>query len=789
MVACYCLVAVFEQPVTAFDFQSEVLPILQSHCVQCHGAEKQEGNIRLDTLTIDMTNDRAATENWHEVLNVLDAGEMPPESEPALSKEQHETLTAWVSTKVKEAVDLRRKTDGRVVIRRLNRAEYQNTMRDLLGVEMDYTRDLPPDPMSADGFQNDGRSLQMSPLQLEYYLATARYALDRVVVVGEKPKSFEHTFTESKIDTWLGKAERSNRLGRQQEFLAKIVNDYPDDGDFLVRVKLSADIQPNIGYSLLEVSVGYQPDTEILLDEFELIEVTAPGPQTFEFRGRLENYPLPVRGQGKFPGLVIRVRNVYDDGSPRQEAKKDANKKAVYPEESHFPTLTIESVEFHGNAYEQWPPESHRQVLLDIPDTDIESAAYISAVLRRFMTRAYRREVDDGELAKMVKFFQTIRPEFPKFEEAIRETLAMVLIQPDFLYRLEPAGDEKRLVSEVELATRLSYFIWSTMPDHRLMELAKTGELRSPAQLAREIDRLLDDPRSSRFVEQFTDQWLGLNAIDNIAISRDQYPDFNDKLKQAMCGETRAVMAELIRGNLSAMHLLQSDFTMLNEPLAKHYGISGVYGHAFKRVPIAADSHRGGLLSQASLLLVNSTGADSHPVRRAVWIRDRLLNDPPAPPPPDVPSLENADPAFHGLSVREQLEIHRTKESCNRCHCNIDPWGIALENFDAVGNWRTEVPRKSGDRSEMRTVDSSGTLPGGHEVNGADGLKSFLVNEKKDQFATSLVSRLLAYACGRTLELSDQDAVKALTERFASDDYRMRSLMHEIVASEPFQTK
>ena len=337
LLTCVLVAACCAIHCSAKDFPRDILPILKSHCVRCHGPELQERNLRLDTLSIDLLQDRTATENWHEVLNVLNTAEMPPEDEPQLSSEQHQTLTEWVAKSIKEAVDARCKTDGRVVMRRLNRIEYQNTMRDLLGFEMDYVSDLPPDAISADGFQNDARSLQMSPLQLEYYLTAARRALDRVIVSGDRPKPFDHSFTETKINTWLGNAQRSNRLGRQQEFLAKIVDEYPDDGDFLVRVKLSAELKPNIGFPLLEVSVGYQPDTEILIDRFELLEVKTAGPQTFAFRGRLETFPLPVRGQGKFPGLVVRVRNVYDDQSPKPPAQKDDKDQTIYADEPSLP--------------------------------------------------------------------------------------------------------------------------------------------------------------------------------------------------------------------------------------------------------------------------------------------------------------------------------------------------------------------------------------------------------------------------------------------------------------------
>lgn len=768
------------------DYQRQIVPILKQHCFGCHGPEKQEAEIRLDNLSTDVVNDRAAAEHWHEVLNVLNAAEMPPEEAKSLAPEDSALLVGWVSNQVQRALAAGRKTTGRVVLRPLNRSEYHHTMADLLGLDMDYGRDLPPDAVSSEGFTNDGRFLQMSALQLESYLATARRALERVIVDGEAPRVFEHTFTESKIDGWLGDAQRANRLGRRQEFLAKITQDYPEQGDFLVRVKLSAELREGCGYPLLEVSVGYRPDTEILLREFAVVEVTSNEEQTLEFRGRLEDFPLPVRGQGKYPGLVVRVRNVYTDGSP---LPKKSGKPPVYPDEPHLPVLNVQSVEFHGPIFEQWPPARHRKILFDSPLRSVDQSAYVRQVLARFMKRAYRRQVQAVEVDAMVDFLDEIRPGFPSLEAAFRETLAFILIRPDFLYHLEPAGDTKRDIDDWELASRMSYFLWSTMPDARLMELAAAGQLRRPKILAQEVERMLQDKRSWRFVSRFAEQWLQLRRVESIAVNRDTFPQFDDALKSDMAGETQHFFGELLRENQSALLMLDSDFTMLNEPLAKHYGVDGIWGRKFRRVPLPPDGHRGGVLGHASVLLSNSTGADSHPVRRAVWIRDRLLGDPPAPPPPDVPSLEEGNPKFHELSIREQLALHRDKEACARCHRKLDPWGLALENFDAVGLWRDELTRKVNGKPQSFPVVAKESFPSGLEIDGADELRNHLLQERQGGFARSLVTRLLTYALGRQLELNDQEIVDDLVEQFAKNEYRLRDLIYQVVSSDLFMTK
>lgn len=766
------------------DFNKSVLPILESRCFRCHGPQKQEADIRLDHLSTDLIHDRAAAESWHEVRNVLNAGEMPPEDAPQLSSQERKTVLAWVSDSINRAVEARRHTDGRVVQRRLNRAEYANTMFDLLQVEMDYARDLPPDPVSEDGFQNDGHALQMSALQLEYYLQTARRALDRAIVVGAAPPVYDAEFTESNVKNWRGNVERSNVLGRQQVFLGTMKKDYPEEGEFLVRVTFTADLKPDMGFPILDVSVGYRPDTQILFRTVDTVEITTGEEQTMEFRGRIENHPLPVRGQGKFPGLVIRLRNLYDDGSPRPKGKKNE-----FPDEPHLPRLTIKSAAFHGPVFDQWPPAHHRRILFDSPTRQNDETAYMKEVLARFLPRAFRRSVTDEEVSRFADFFVSIRPDFPTFEESAREVLAMVLISPDFLYLVEPGGARKRPVTDSELASRLSYFLWNTMPDDELLELAAGNLLSVPTQLDTQVERMLNDPRSDRFVRQFSRQWLKLDVVDRVAVSPEFDKDFNEDLKLHMIGETQAFFAKLLRDNMSALNFLDSDFTMLNEPLARHYGVENVLGVGFRSVSLSPDEHRGGLLGHASILLANSTGSDSHAVRRAVWIRDRLLNDPPAPPPPDVPTLDEADAKFLKLSVREQLEIHRGKESCASCHRNIDPWGIALEHFGPTGLWRDEVVRKSGRKGEKIPVSAADTLPNGRHLNGADDLRNYLLTERQNDFCRAFVIRLLTYALGRRLELSDESAVADLYKNFQSQNFGVRDVVKSVVLSEPFRTK
>ena len=497
----------------------------------------------------------------------------------------------------------------------------------------------------------------------------------------------------------------------------------------------------------------------------------------------MENHPLPVRGQGKFPGLVVRVLNQYDDRTPKPkevELERDGKKKKGFPAEDGYPVIHIEKVTFKGPVFEQWPPRRHREILFESELRETNEQAYVAEVMRRFLQRAFRRPATDEEVARFVSFYNGIRPEFPSFEEAMKETLAMALISPPFLYLLEPAQDKKRDLTDWELASRLSYFLWSTMPDQELFDLADQGQLSKPSVLNAQIERMLRDDRGWRFFQQFTDQWLKLENTAQIAIDTGTYKGFDISLKTEMLQETRHFLKHLVLNDLSALNMLDADFTMLNEPLARHYGVEGVRGQAFRQVALTEET-RGGLLGQSSVLMLGSTGKDSHPIRRAVWLRDRLLNDPPAPPPPDVPDLDETNPDFAKLTIREQLEVHRDKESCASCHRGIDPWGIALENFDAIGRFRTEAHNKP--------VVASDTLPNGTELDGVVSLKNYLVEHRSEDFARALVSRLTVYALGRNLELSDEDLIDDLTNSFANNDYQMMHLIQELVASDAFRVK
>ena len=775
----------------AVDFESAVAPVLERRCVSCHGPEIRNADVRLDNLSPDLLHDRRAAETWRDVLNALNKGQMPPRGAPQLTGGERAAVVDWLTAAIRAAGEQRRSTGGKTAMRRLNRVEYRNTMRDLLGLDLDYTKNLPPDELSRGGFKNNGSALRMSALQLEYYLEAARRGLRSAIVEGPPPRIVSHRATETVADKV--REHWSNRLGRTGTFVVRS-DAFPDRGEFLIRVRARAELpDKHSPYPRMRVSLGYRADTQTPSRQVALVDVASETAEEFVFRGRIEEFPRQSRTQSKYPGLLIWIRNAYSDGRPPPEPEEIVSasngkqkKRYVWREDPRFPKIVVESVDFHAPLYARWPPERHRRLLPQTPGSAAAEPAAAEAALRPFMRRAFRRPVDDADVAQSLAFFAKVRPAAASFEQAMRETLAMVLISPDFLYRVETAKSRGQSLNGHELASRLSYFLWGTTPDDRLNRLADAGKLGETKILAAEAERLLDDPRSWSFIEQFSDAWLDLEGINRIAVNPNYYPDFDPALKADMRRETQHFFAEVLRGNLSALNLLRSDFSLMNQPLAAHYGVRGPRGGAFERVSLAASGRPGGLLSQASVLLSNSTGEDSHPVERGVWIRRALLDDPPAPPPPAVPNL-GGEKAGALLPLRRQLERHSDNAACAHCHRGIDPWGITLEEYDAVGLKRERILRRNGEQEAWHTVDAAATLPDGSAVNGLEALLDYLLRKKDRAFARALTAKLLTYALGRSLEPGDDEIVDALTRNFIAGGYRLRSLITMIAISDSFR--
>lgn len=808
-------------------FQSSIHTLLQKNCFRCHGAEKQSGDIRLDVLSPDASSPDFSASVWNDALDQVSLGEMPPPDETPLSDEDRKALVSWILATLQDAAEAKRYRDGRVQMRRLTGYEYANTMRDLLGIELNVAADLPPEPASPEGFLNNGATLEMSPSQLETYLAAARRALAVAIVSGDRPQVFQYKATETAVGR-LPRSKEGGHLPVNPEFVLDIP-EFPRRGEFRLTVTAHAVIPDGEGIPRLRVSLGNVPGIihvpRRLVGEAD-VTAGAQEPQTFEFRGRMEDFPQPGDrefGNVAFKGMIALIDFLDADGRELRyidrtysdpPLKKNARPSKKNPGPTGRPApegdaprydIVIDAVSFEAPWIESWPPPAHTRLMAHAEDAVTEHDQ-AREIIGRFMERAFRRPVRTDELNQMLTFFTSVRPGQDSFEDAVRETLAAVLVSPHFLYIVEqrppaaspPVSPSPETVTAFELATRLSYFLWSTMPDGRLTELARNGKLLDSQVLEGEVRRLLDDPRSREFVDHFADQWFDLPGLDRIAVNPEFYPDFDDRLKAAMRTETREVLREIVRHNRSALELIDSDWTVVNRALATHYGLSErPRSSGFERVVLKKEDRRGGILGHGSFLLSQSDGQQPHPIRRAVWILDRLLDTPPAPPPPAVPELDAEQASLAGLTLKQQLEAHRSESACRGCHEGIDPWGIPLEHFDATGRWTDRVPvritgrrrARSAETSEPPEVDATAVLPDGTFIADADTLKRYLVEERREHFARAVVRRLAGYALGRSLDIGDRAAVQSLQRDFIASGFRLRDLVVTLAVSDLFRSK
>lgn len=762
--------------------------VLRQTCSGCHGDREPQGDVQLTQLSADLENARAA-ETWHDALNAIKRGDMPPaDAELTLGREERQLLVRSIESHL-EAVAAARRSSSRV-IRRLNRLEYQYTMRDLLQLDHDFLANLPPDERSPDGFTNQGASLRMSDLQLELYLQAARRALRYAMVETSEPTVHEHQATESVKDK--GRGVWTKLLGRDGVFVARI-KEFPDAGEFVIRATVHVEGPEDAPHPSLRVKLGFRADTQAPAKIVGVRDVVQREPTVLEFRGRLEEFPIQSRTQSKYPGMLIWLENAFDDGKPAPKPPRRAKgKKAKKPErklQADFPTIVVDAIEFRAPVFASWPPAHHLRLL---PQRTGDELADAQAGLESFLPLAFRRDPTDAALQRYLRLFRTLRSTAASFEAALRETYASVLISPEFLYLVEPSSEPQQdALDSFEIASRMSYWLWSSMPDETLFELARQDQLRDPQVRVTQLRRMLQHPYSERFIGQFARQWLDLDGVDRVAINPTFYPGFDLRLKAMMVSETESYFSEMLRENQPLDQFLDSDFAMLNRDLAVHYGLPAdrtPRGADFERVSLADQDRRGGLLTQGAVLLANSTGEDSHPIKRGVWIRDRLLHDPPSPPPPNVPNLDNVNADFASLTVKQQLQAHLENEACADCHRGIDPWGVALEAFDAVGK-RREAIRRPGDRKGKfvrHPVDSRTTLPNGTEVAGAQDLQRHLKQQWSDVFTTGLTSRLLTYALGRPMIAADEPMIRRINASSSQNGGGLRDLLEAVIADSAF---
>lgn len=598
---------------------------------------------------------------------------------------------------------------------------------------------------------------QTAPHSWDYH--GARYAHKPTDVRSEFPDSFDQVAIIPR--------------GRKQKLVVELGEKVPDEGLLRVRVRASRSTADEDRIPSLQLEFGWQASNEgraLLRVSDEDIPIAAePG------NPRIYQWDVPLGD--------IYPRNSVRKTSPMGSMPNPSEHIRLVNSSASGGDIQIDYVEVAAPVYDRWPPESHQRIFFDSPNSQNEPV-YAKEILTSFLSRAWRRPVTDEEIEQKLRLFHTMRKSSDTFEEAVVDVLATVLSSPDFLYigRDAIAADSDKPsdptpLSEHELATRLSMFLWSSVPDDRLLDLAGRGQLSCPEVLAGEVGRMLADSRSGRFARHFVRQWLDMQLLDFVKAGRELDP----LLKEAMQQEPILFFRELLRRDESVLNFIHAEYTMANEWLARHYGLANVFGNHFRRVNLDADHRRGGLLTQAGLLAMNSSGADSNPLKRGIWMLESLLNDPPPPPPPAVPEIDLADPEIAKMTLKERIENHRNHAACMACHSKIDPWGIAFENFDALGRWR--------DRINGKPVDATSRLFNNEPLNGMDGLKRFLLKHRQDQFVRAMAHKMTVYALGRPLTFSDRAGVEAIAAKVRRDGDGLATLVKHVAASDLFLSK
>jgi hypothetical protein len=759
---------------------------LDRYCVACHSdavATPPNDPVNLQAASLDDPVAHAAT--WERVIRKLGVRAMPPEGMPRPPEAEFAAFTAWLTATL-DRVWTARATTGRYVAHRLNRAEYRNAIRDLLGLELDVA-DLLPSDGGDFGFDNIAAALRTSPLLLErYFVAAQRIA---TLAVGD-PDAREGT-TEYRINRNVTQSGHVPGLPLGTRGGTVVTHVFPADGEYRLFGRLVRGIEE--GYAGVEGNDT--PDTFVItIDGEEVFSAQIGGPEDHEVQARDMNEArvilddrmttrVRVTAGPHAVGFTFRERP-FERQDVWEPARRDSQEIHMI---GGLPKLRSVGIEGPYDVTGVSPTPSRDRIFVCQPAAAADESACAERIFLQLARHAYRRPVTTADIEAPLAFYREARGSGGTFDAGIRAGLARLLASPLFLYRIERDRDEvpvgaAHLISDVELASRLSFFLWSSIPDEELIGLAERGQLRAPGVLDRQIRRMIADRRADALVTNFTGQWLQLRNLES-KVHPDilMFPDFDDNIREAFRRETELLFAHILREDRSVLELLSADYTFVDERLARHYGIPGVYGSRFRRVELT-DPNRRGLLGHGSILSLTSVANRTSPVFRGKFILSTFLDTPPPPPPPNVPSLEESagEAAVAPKTVREQLEIHRRNPACAPCHRVIDPVGFALEHFDAVGQWRDTV--------DGVPIDAAGVLADGTRVDGPVALREALLS-RPETFATVVTERLLTYALGRGLEPADMTVVRAIVAGAAPREYSMESIVRGIVESRPFQMR
>ncbi|MEX2214839.1 MAG: DUF1592 domain-containing protein [Phycisphaeraceae bacterium] len=821
-------------------FTDTIQSFLTAHCIKCHGPDKQKGKLRLDTLQADFINNPHAS-TWVEVMDRINLGEMPPEEEPKPDAEKLALVTRWIASEVRGASLRAQSTGGRALLRHLTRTEYVNTVRDLLQVEFVAGESpmelLPPDGRLG-GFDKVSKGLLLDPSLMDAYYRAAELVADRALIT-RPPRVPTHTTRFEFEDTATNGALRYIAQQRSTIMSADAMTimqggartfgvlrhpasgtQIPVRGQYTIRVRAAAEAGARGEPIYMDITRGAEGvlakfKVEAPLNEPKVYELTrtldsavqhelqvsfANDMQFSDYEhesGRVQQAATAAHDAGRFNeaarirarGRAVGLYDVYQRSRPSpQTADLD-----------RVPKLHLDYIEIHGPLHGPWPPASMKLLFPQGLTEERRTLAEARRVFTQLLPRAFRRPVRSEEVEPIITLIASEIEAGESFEDAMKAGLIAMLCSPSFLYVLEPAPattpaqpSPPRPLNDYEFAARLSYFLWSSMPDAELSQLAARSALRTGTALDVQIDRMLKDPRAAALVNDFAAQWLKVHEFDQFKpdqqIYRAYYTNENAGVGDDMNAQPLELFREILRSDASVLAFIDADWTMLNERLARFYGIEGVTGDAFRRVTLPADSPRGGLVAMAGVHKWGSDGNRTKPVHRGKYILDVLFNDPPDPPPPNAGEIQPNERGSN-LSVRQRLQQHAEIESCGNCHRRIDPYGLALENFNAIGQWRTvqdgEQERWGG---RAPAIDPAGKLPNGTAYQNVNEFKRALMAQR-DRFTRGLAEKLFIYATGRLIEPSDHAAIEAIAKAGAENNYSLRAMLKAIVHSQAFGVK
>ena len=751
---------------------------LKSHCLRCHDESKQKGKFRLDTLGTDFTNPLVA-QKWDEVVFRINAGEMPPEKEPQPSALEIGNIAETLTKRIREGTAARMAKRGKMQQYRLSREEYAHTVYDLLGVVFDVDA---PGAFNEDprwhGFERIGSLLSTSPSHIDRYLRAADKVIELASIDSEPQSKKDRKYPEEEGKRYFA------QLGEGWDAIS-----LKSPGHYRIKIRVSG--LPAFTGRAPRISLWHHQHKKSVMG----MEISNPEdePETIVLEGLFHAGAYKILNNAqtkKHPnGGVIRFRTGTIDAGQKLASLTGgfrSDKTKIVDEEGRpvMPTLLIDWVEVEGPLTTE-ANRAKRQGILPKKEDDPKE---LTECLKRFAERAWRRTVSDQEMQRYIKFINAEKEAGVDFRSAYKSALSGILVSRSFFNLEEGSPHENRSkLNDFELASRLSYFLWSSMPDEQLFTTARAGKLHVPEILEKELKRMISDPKIDRFLDSFPKQWLQLHRVGMFQPDPNIYPEYGPWLEESMIMETTNYFAEMFRNNIPVREMVDSDWTMLNSKLALHYGLPAPKETKLMRVSLEPESARGGLLTHASILSLTSDGTRHRPVHRGAWLSETILAQTPPPPPPNVEPLEPIKSNQPKKTIRSQLEAHATQSNCVSCHAKIDPLGLAFENFDAIGRWR-EKERVEGGTGENPSVDASGTFPNGQKFDGPQEFKKVLAKDEK-RLANAFVEQLATYALRRVMTVDDRPHIEKIVENAKGENYRLRSMVEHLITSELFRNR